>query len=79
MQVNSAGSVVEPGIPHALFDVRLAATFVSGTGFTANAVTPYPYVVTRDGQRFLVSVDTSQQASETPITVVVNWPSALRK
>jgi hypothetical protein len=34
--------------------------------------TPWPYIVTRDGQRFLVSVDMSQQASETPLTVVVN-------
>jgi len=62
-----------------MFDVRLAGVFNSGNGFGANANAPYPYVVTRDGQRFLVSVDTSQQGTETPMTIVVNWPASLKK
>lgn len=77
--INSSGAAIEAGIPHALFAVRLAGVFNSGNGFAGNANSPYPYVVTRDGQRFLVSVDTSQQASETPLTVVVNWMAGLRK
>jgi hypothetical protein len=44
------------------------------------ANTPYPYVVTDDGQRFLVSVDMmKEQATETPLTVVVNWTAGLKK
>ena len=32
-----------------------------------------------DGQRFLVSVDTSQQTTATPMTVVLNWPAGLKR
>jgi hypothetical protein len=35
------------------------------------------YDVTRDGRRFLVAVSESSP-TETPITLVVNWTSALK-
>ena len=33
VQINSSGPAIEAGIPHALFDVRLAGVFNSGNGF----------------------------------------------
>jgi hypothetical protein len=79
VSISAGGAAIEAGIPHALFDLRLAAVFISGNGFGGSANSPYPYVVAHDGQRFLVSIDTSQQAAEVPITVVVNWASGLKK
>ncbi len=80
VQMSGGGPAVEAGIPHPLFDARLAAVFVSGTGSNGTASTPYPYVVSDDGQRFMVSVDVrQQQASDTPLTVVVNWTAGLKK
>ena len=37
----------------------------------------WPYDVTADGQRFLISTR-AEQASSTPITVVVNWAAAVK-
>jgi Tol biopolymer transport system component len=79
VDVNASGSAIEFGRPRALFEVRLAPQFFTGNALNGNANAPWPYVVTRDGQRFLVSVDTSQPATEAPLTVVVNWQAALRK
>src|SRR5262249_3981642 len=39
---------------------------------------PNRYVVTRDGQRFLIN-NPVEQASQTPITVVLNWTAGLKK
>ena len=39
---------------------------------------PNRYVVTRDGQRFLVNSPV-EQGSTTPITVVLNWTAGLKK
>ena len=36
------------------------------------------YAVTKDGRRFLVNV-IQEQSTATPLTVVVNWPSAVQK
>jgi len=77
--VNAVTASFEPGLPRALFDVRLAGPFVTGNALNPQANAPWPYVVTHDGERFLVSVDTSQSAAAAPLTVIVNWPSALRK
>jgi Tol biopolymer transport system component len=38
----------------------------------------HPYVVTRDGQRFLIPVVLNPPGA-TPITVVLNWPAKLRQ
>jgi hypothetical protein len=35
--------------------------------------------VTADGKRFLAAVPPGQQATQTPITVVLNWQAALQK
>jgi serine/threonine protein kinase len=79
VEVRTSGSALEVGIPRPLFDVRIANVFFQAPPISANAKTPFPYVASRDGQRFLVTTDTSQQAVEPPITVVENWTAALKK
>jgi hypothetical protein len=61
VDVNSAASVFEAGIPHPLFDVTLSST--GGRN---------GYVVTRDGQRFLVNAP-AEQAGAAPMNVVLNF------
>jgi Tol biopolymer transport system component len=56
-------------VPKMLFQTRVPA------GVTANRT---HYVSTRDGQRFLVNTQTSE-APPNPITVVLNWTTALNK
>jgi eukaryotic-like serine/threonine-protein kinase len=63
----TAGKKFEAGTPRALFQMRLAMDF----DFS-------PYTVTADGQRFLISTPVGEAASPT-ITVVLNWPAALKK
>ncbi|MFN7984263.1 MAG: hypothetical protein U0Q11_20650 [Vicinamibacterales bacterium] len=74
--IRTAGDVLEAGTPHALFDVHVA--FPTG-GVALNGNTPFPYAVTRDGQRFLVSVDVSPLPETRPISVVFNWTEGLKK
>jgi len=57
------------GIPKMLFQTRVPA------GVTTNRT---HYVATRDGRRFLVDTQTSE-APPNPITVVLNWTTALNK
>jgi len=46
------------------------------TGLIASSAN-HPYVVTRDGSRFLVPV--IERAMPSPLTVRLNWPAALPK
>jgi hypothetical protein len=55
--------------PHALFDTGIRASFVNRRN---------QYVVTRDGQRFLVNVSAEDENSA-PVTVVLNWQSRLTR
>jgi len=59
------GAIV-PGIPHALFEVRLSP---SGRN---------RWVVSADGKRFLAIVPVERKPA-TGMNVIVNWPSLLRK
>jgi Tol biopolymer transport system component len=79
VEVRTSGSALEVGIPRLLFDVRIATVFFQVPPIATAAKTPFPYIVSRDGQRFLVTTDTSQQATEPPITVVENWTAGLKK
>jgi hypothetical protein len=56
-------------------EVKPAATFEVGETRTLFEVSQF-YTFTADGQRFLVSTAIGDSAS-TPITLVVNWASAL--
>ena len=65
-------------------DVKLGSTFETSapkTLFQTQVVrheAPNRYVVTGDGQRFLVNSPVGE-VSQTPITVVLNWTAALKK
>ncbi|MBI3668115.1 MAG: serine/threonine-protein kinase [Acidobacteria bacterium] len=62
------GSTFEPGVPKALFQTQ-----VTGLVDARNH-----YVASRDGQRFLVNTIV-QEATSSPITVVVNWTAGLKQ
>ena len=69
MAVDVKGNArIEPGIPKMLFDTKLG--FVNPNN--------NQYEVTSDGQRFLLLKPLSE-ATPTPITVVLNWTSLLKK
>jgi eukaryotic-like serine/threonine-protein kinase len=61
-----ADSTLQAGRPQALFDAHV---------FGAPIV---PYSVSADGQRFLVNTP-AQEVNSSPITVVLNWTSELKK
>jgi len=61
--VTVRAGAIETGPPHALFNTGITASFVDRRN---------QYLVTRDGQRFLVNVSAEDQNSA-PITVIVNW------
>jgi hypothetical protein len=66
VDIKASGNALVPGIPHQLFKI---SALVSGRN---------RYVVTRDGQRFLMVVP-EKQGPPAPSTVVVNWPALLPK
>lgn len=69
-------------------DSMIVAATVNGQGssFEVGAVLPLfetrppnrAFVVSGDGQRFLINTDVDQTSSE-PLTVVLNWTAALKK
>jgi serine/threonine protein kinase/Tol biopolymer transport system component len=62
-------SQIPAGPPQALFQFRSGAP-----QFDASQL----YAVTKDGKRFLVNAR-SGQTSQSPLTVVVNWPATIQK
>jgi hypothetical protein len=61
------------GVPVALFSTRIALAGNVGTGGFASRP---QYAVARDG-RFLL--DVTAEATTPPMTVILNWPAALKK
>src|SRR6266545_1641979 len=61
------GTVFEAGVPKALFETRILVL----TTFRNH------YVVTGDGQRFLIN--SGLEETSTPISVVVNWTEDLKR
>jgi Tol biopolymer transport system component len=64
VDVKTDGTSFEAGIPRPLFDVATVNTSGSGVGA--------PFVVTRDGQRFLVLASVEREDSA-PLEVVLSW------
>jgi hypothetical protein len=62
-EVKSSAASFETGTPQGLFDTGVRGLFLDRRNH---------YVVTRDGQRFLVNV-TAEDDNVAPITVVMNW------
>jgi hypothetical protein len=72
--VTSTARSLNPGVPVALFTSRLATQGSAGlSGFGSKA----QYAVARDG-RFLLNVS-AEDATASPITIVLNWDAALKK
>jgi eukaryotic-like serine/threonine-protein kinase len=63
-----AGAALAAGSPQSLFELR---------GVGSGAPRRYPYDVTADGQRFLVSLPVSE--ATTPITIVLNWTAEVKR
>ncbi|PYS32289.1 MAG: hypothetical protein DMG14_34910 [Acidobacteria bacterium] len=67
VRIAANGQAVEPGTPVALFATELPDTAVGPN-------TRPPYVVSADGQRFLVRQPAQREgATAPPITVLLNW------
>jgi hypothetical protein len=67
--VMATDTTLETGTPRALFNTGITASFVNRRN---------QYVVTRDGQRFLVNISAEDENSA-PITVVLNWQAPATK
>ena len=69
MAVDSAAGTgaIRASVPHPLFDVRLP-----------NASLRNRFLVTRDGKKFL-AIGPPEQKAANSFTVIVNWPSLLKK
>ena len=63
----NVGSLLETSTPRALFPTQVSS-------YSA----PSRYVVTADGQRFLINAP-ARELSQTPITVLMNWTAGLKK
>jgi serine/threonine protein kinase len=68
----AAGPAVKIGPPIRLFQTGMRVTV--SAPFTRNQ-----YIVTGDGQRFLIVSQAGNIAPTSSITVMVNWPSALKR
>ena len=68
VEVNTQSSAFQAGIPKVLFQAHIMPT----SYWRSN------YVVSPDGQRFLMLVPAGVP-KRSPITVVVNWPALLKK
>ena len=68
VEVDTTAATFQAGIPKELFQTQLVPT-----SFWRNI-----YVASPDGQRFLMITPASQAKPE-PITVVMNWPTLLKK
>ena len=74
IELVSTTRTLSPGVPLALFASRLATQGSAGqAGFGSKA----QYAVARDG-RFLLNVS-AEDATASPITVVLNWDAGLKK
>ena len=67
--VTTDGAIFSAGTPQALFDVEIPE---------ANPPYPTDYVVTADGQRFLVNT-LVDQPTRPALTVILNWAADLKK
>ena len=66
VDIKATSSSFEAGVPHALFVTGITGSFVDRFN---------QYVVTRDGQRFLVN-RSDEDENSAPITVVMHWDAA---
>ena len=63
-------TVPEPGAPREIPTLQMGNMGLDGAN---------QYVVTADGQRFIMQSSTQQQTGPVPISILVNWPAGLKK
>ena len=73
IHVDPDGRAVDPGPPTALFSTRLA----TGAAVTVGVISRPQYAVASDG-RFLMNVTVDDNVVS-PISIVLNWATALKK
>ena len=74
VDVKTAGTTFESGVPRPLFD----SNYIN----LDHSYAYHPYAVSPDGQRFLIprsTANTSAEASSPPVIVVLNWADGIRK
>jgi hypothetical protein len=64
----TVGAALQPGPPAMLFQTHLLDTTLTSAA---------QYDVAPDGQRFLMNV--AKETAAVPVTVVLNWPSSLKR
>ena len=71
--ITASGSRVEAGEPRELFDSKVV--------YPSHSTTVNLYAVSADGQRFLIPIAVSDKTGidSSPITVILNWTSALKR
>ena len=68
LDVKTDAPTLQSGVPKALFGTRIIESGTPGSD----------YAVTADGQRFLLN-SLIEEASHSPITVVLNWAAGLKR
>lgn len=68
-EVRASGGTFDHGKPQPLFELRITPD---------NYTLTHPYAASADGNRFLVGAE-GEGPGEALITVVTNWPAAVRK
>jgi hypothetical protein len=60
---------------------KVTPLFTTPIPFPTTFGADIPYDVTPDGQRFLISASLAQSPAPTttPVTVILNWPSVLKR
>jgi hypothetical protein len=71
VSVTTTGGTFQPSVPKALF----RAPVLGGVG--AGAGVAWRWDISGDGQRFLINT-ALDEATATPLTVVLNWQSAIK-
>ena len=74
VEVRAEGSQFSPGVPKMLFESRASGGGGSGLGVTYSL-----YASARSGDRFVVVTGGQSAAEISPLTVVLDWTSLLKK
>jgi Tol biopolymer transport system component len=78
VEISPTGSELHPAPPKVLFKTQWLPNAVSVIGQITAAGGSRPYAMSADGQRFLI-LKPVVPYSESPVTILANWPAALKK
>jgi len=78
VEIRVTGSVPQLAPPKVLFTTPWLPNVTQVTTTVSSAGINRPYAMSADGQRFLILKPVAPY-SESPVTLLVNWPGALKK